>query len=177
MAEDCLHRITEIKCKISGRFAEAGVDILIYGDDIGSERSTIMSPDIWRKWLRPRLRRVIEAAKVVNPRLICYYHSDGNIESVITDLIETGVEILNPIQPECMDPVDIKKRHGEALTLWGTIGTQHLMPFGRPEEVKSTVKAMIRDLGYNGGLVVAPTHILEPEVPWENIMAFVEAIN
>jgi len=119
---------------------------------------------------------VIRAAKEINPEVICYYHSDGNIHSVIPDLIETGVEILNPIQPECMDPIAIKEQYGEAVTLWGTIGTQRLMPFGTAREVADTVKSMIREVGYNGGLVIAPTHILEPEVPWENIVALVEAV-
>jgi uroporphyrinogen decarboxylase len=95
---------------------------------------------------------------------------------VISDLIETGVEILNPVQPECMDPFRIKQRYGNELTLWGTIGTQRLMPFGTPGEVKSTVEKMIREIGIDGGLVIAPTHILEPEVPWENVLALVEAI-
>jgi uroporphyrinogen decarboxylase len=75
-----------------------------------------------------------------------------------------------------MDPLTIKHRYGKALTLWGTIGTQRLMPFATPREVSNTVKTMIRELGYNGGLVIAPTHILEPEVPWENILALVEAV-
>ena len=136
----------------------------------------ILSPEIWRRWLKPRLGRVIKAAKEVNPEVICYYHSDGYIEPVIPDLIETGVEILNPIQPECMDPLAIKQRFGEALTLWGTIGTQALMPFGTAREVADTVKSRIRELGCNGGLVIAPTHLLEPEVPWENILALVDAV-
>jgi uroporphyrinogen decarboxylase len=176
MAEACLERMTQIKCQLARRYTEAGVDVLIYGDDIGEERNTILSPESWRTWLKPRLRRAIEAAKEANPDVLCYYHSDGNIEALIPELIETGVQILNPVQPECMDPVAIKKRYGQTLTLWGTIGTQRLMPFASPEEVSSTVKAMIRQLGYNGGLVIAPTHILEPEVPWENIVALVEAV-
>ena len=176
MAEACLERMTEIKCQIARRYVKAGIDVLIYGDDIGEERNTILSPDTWRTWLKPRLRRAIKAAKEINPNVICYYHSDGNIQAVIPDLIETGVQILNPIQPECMDPLAIKKQYGQALTLWGTIGTQRLMPFGTPEEVANTVKTMIREVGHKGGLVIAPTHILEPEVPWGNIVALVEAV-
>jgi uroporphyrinogen decarboxylase len=176
MAEACLERMTEIKCALARRYAEAQVDVLIFGDDIGEERNMILSPEIWRKWLRPRLQRAIQAAKEANPAVLCYYHSDGNIEPVIPDLIETGVDILNPIQPECMDPLAIKQRYGNELTLWGTIGTQRLMPFGAPREVKHTVEKMIREIGYNGGLVIAPTHILEPEVPWENILALVESM-
>lgn len=176
MAEACLERMTEIKCALARRYAETGVDVLIFGDDIGEERNLILSPETWRKWLKPRLQRAIQAAKEINPELICYYHSDGNIEPVIPDLIEAGVEILNPIQPECMDPLRIKQRYGNELTLWGTIGTQRLMPFAEAGEVKSTVEKMIRELGTNGGLVIAPTHVLEPEVPWENVLALVEAI-
>jgi uroporphyrinogen decarboxylase len=177
MAEACLERMTEIKCALARRYAEAGVDVLVFGDDIGEERNMILSPQLWRKWLKPRLRRLIEAAKEANPQVLCYYHSDGNIEAVIPELIETGVEILNPIQPECMDPLSVKNEHGQALTLWGTIGTQRLMPFGSRREVAETVRTMIREVGFNGGLVIAPTHILEPEVPWENILALVEAID
>lgn len=176
MAAACLERMTEIKCALARRYAEAGLDVLIFGDDIGEERNMILSPETWRKWLKPRLQRAIQAAKQVNPDLLCYYHSDGNIEPVIPDLIEAGVEILNPIQPECMDPFKIKQQYGNELTLWGTIGTQRLMPFGTAEEVKNTVKKTIRELGTNGGLVIAPTHVLEPEVPWENILALVGAI-
>ena len=176
MAAACLERMTEVKCALARRYAEAGIDVLIYGDDIGEERNLILSPETWRKWLKPRLQRAIQAAKQVNPDVICYYHSDGNIEPVIPDLIEVGVQILNPVQPECMDPFVIKQRYGDELTLWGTVGTQRLMPFAAPQEVKSTVGKMIREIGYNGGLVIAPTHVLEPEVPWENILALVEAI-
>jgi uroporphyrinogen decarboxylase len=176
MAEACLERMTVIKCALARRYAEAGIDVLIFGDDIGEERNMILNPQIWRGWLKPRLQRAIQAAKEVNPEVTCYYHSDGNIEPVIPDLIETGVEILNPVQPECMDPLTIKQLYGNELTLWGTIGTQRLMPFAGAEEVKLTVQTMIRELGTNGGLVIAPTHILEPEVPWENILALVQAI-
>ena len=176
MADACLERMTEIKCALARHYAEAGVDVLIFGDDIGEERNMILSPEIWRKWLKPRLHRAVQAAKEINPRVICYYHSDGNIEAVIPDLIEAGVDILNPVQPECMDPLTIKQLYGNELTLWGTVGTQRLMPFAEPGEVKNTVQTLIRELGANGGLVIAPTHILEPEVPWENILALVEAI-
>jgi uroporphyrinogen decarboxylase len=176
MAEACLERMTQIKCQLARRYAEAGVDVLIFGDDIGEERDMILSPELWRRWLKPRLRRVIAAAKEINPEVICYYHSDGNIQAVIPELIETGVEILNPIQPECIDPLEVKQEYGAVLTLWGTIGTQRLMPFAEPQEVADTVRAMIREVGYNGGLVLAPTHVLEPEVPWENILALVETI-
>lgn len=174
MATACLDRMTGIKCRLAACWAQVGVDVIIYGDDVGAERSMMMKPEIWRKWLKPRLQKAIIAAKEVNPEVLCYYHSDGQIEEIIPDLIEIGVDILNPIQPECMDPKKIKRLYGAQLSFWGTIGTQTTMPFGSVADVRTTVREMIDMVGYDGGLILAPTHLLEPEVPLENVFAFVE---
>ena len=85
------------------------------------------------------------------------------------------MDILNPVQPECMDPDAIKREYGDRLVFWGTIGTQTTMPFGSADEVRRVVKERIETVGPEG-LLLAPTHVLEPEVPWENIVAFVEAV-
>lgn len=176
MATACLDRILEVKCEMAKRYAELGVDVIIYGDDVGTERAMMISADLWREWLKPRLHKAIQAAKNVNPNVLCYYHSDGVINDIIPDLIEVGVDILNPIQPECMDPVEIKELYGHELSFWGTIGTQTTMPFGTPDDVRRVCSEMIEKVGKGGGLVLAPTHLLEPEVPWENIEAFVETV-
>jgi uroporphyrinogen decarboxylase len=86
------------------------------------------------------------------------------------------VDILNPIQPECMDPVEIKNTYGDRLSFWGTIGTQSTMPFGTPQEVREACMRMIGEVGNGGGLFLAPTHVVEPEVPWENIQAFIDTV-
>ena len=91
-------------------------------------------------------------------------------------MIEAGVEILNPIQPECMDPERIIIRYGEKLSFWGTVGTQQTMPFGSVNEVKAACKKVLSLTKDRGGLVLAPTHLLEPEVPLENVEAFLEAL-
>ncbi|NPV53938.1 MAG: hypothetical protein HPY71_10495 [Firmicutes bacterium] len=171
-----LEKITEIRCQMARRYAESGVDIIRVGDDIGTQRGMLMSPKMWREWFKPRLLRVIESAKKVNPRVFISYHSDGYIEPVIPDLIEIGVNILNPIQPECMSIANLKRRYGRDLSFWGGIGTQTTMPFGTPDEVRFKVREAIEILGAGGGYVIAPTHVLEPDVPWENILAFFEAV-
>jgi uroporphyrinogen decarboxylase len=157
------------------RLAQSGVDILRLGDDVGSQRAMLMSPEVWRTWFKPRLKNLIAAAKQVNPDILVFYHSDGNIEPIIPDLIEIGLDILNPVQPECMDPVKVKSEYGDRLAFWGTIGTQTTMPFGDTDEVRRVVRERIDTLGPEG-LLLAPTHVLEPDVPWENIVAFVEAV-
>ncbi len=96
--------------------------------------------------------------------------------AILDDLIETGVTILNPVQPECMDPFAVKKRYGDRLTLWGTIGSQSVLPFGTPPEIRELVRTFVRDLGRGGGYVIGPTHSIEHDVPWENIQAFYEAV-
>jgi uroporphyrinogen decarboxylase len=169
-----LDRITNLRKFQARKFAEFDVDILALGDDIAMQTGMLMSPKMWRKWFKPRLAEVIEIAKETKPELLVQYHTDGDCREVIPDLIEVGVDILNPVQPECMDPVALKKQYGDVLSFSGTIGTQSTMPHGRPQDVLAEVKRMIQTVGEGGGLFLAPTHVLEPDVPWENVLAFVD---
>jgi uroporphyrinogen decarboxylase len=171
-----LDRITEIRCRMARFFAQQNVDLLVLGDDVSMQTGMLMSPATWRKWFKGRLQRIIEAARAVRPDLPVFYHSDGNPEAIIPELIEIGVTIIDPVQPECIDPVKVKRLYGDHLALWGTIGTQTTMPFGTPADVRAEVKQRIETLGYDGGLVLGPTHSLEPDVPGENIVALYEAI-
>lgn len=176
LSEYLLERVTKLREVMARRFAQAGVDILMLGDDIASQRDMMLDPKLWRDTLKHRLARVIKAAKKVNPDILIFYHSDGNVQKVIPDLIEVGIDILNPVQPECMDPVLLEKEYGDSISFWGTVGTQTVLPFYTPGQVKQTCRALIENVGKGGGLLLAPTHVIEPEVPYENIMAFLEAI-
>ncbi|MCS6950850.1 MAG: hypothetical protein NZ520_10360 [bacterium] len=169
-----LEKITEDNCFKARRLAEAGVDMVQFGDDVGMQHRLMMRPDVWRRFLKPRLAREIAAARAVRPDIPIWYHSDGNISDIIEDLIEVGVTVLNPVQPECLDLDWLQRRFGDRLAFWGTIGTQTVMPFGTPEDVRRAVKEMIDR--FAPGLVLAPTHVIEPDVPWENIVAFFEAV-
>jgi uroporphyrinogen decarboxylase len=157
------------------QFARAGVDIIITGDDVAGQQGLLMSAETWRKFLKPRLAATVLAVKRANAGSYVFYHSDGNVEPLIPELIEIGIDILNPIQPECMAPAAIKRRYGDRLSFWGTVSVQQTMPFGTPAEVRAEVRARIREVGRGGGLILAPAHVLGPETPWENIVAFFEA--
>ena len=176
MAAACMNKMTEVQCSVAKHAAEIGVDIILFGDDVGTQKALMMSIETWRRWVKPATAATIAAAKAVNPDVLAFYHSDGVIYDIIPELIEIGVDILNPVQPECVDPVALKEQYGDKLSFWGTIGTQTTMPFGTPEEVRQTVKHIIETVGKGGGLLIAPTHVLEPEVPWENIEALVQAV-
>ncbi|MCX6376495.1 MAG: hypothetical protein NTU88_10765, partial [Armatimonadetes bacterium] len=174
-AEYLLDKITETRCFQARRHAEAGVDLIKIGDDIGTQRAMLMSPATYREWFKPRHAAVIRAARPVRPDIPVCYHSDGNCWDVIPDLIEIGVTILNPVQPECLDIARVKKEFGGDLVFWGGIGTQTTMPFGSPAEVYETVQRTIDVLGPTG-YFPCPTHVLEPEVPWDNILAHMKAV-
>lgn len=171
-----LERVTEIECERARLFAESGVDLIRYGDDVATQIDMMMSPEMWRKWLKSRLRRVIKAAKDVNPDIIIDFHSDGNVAKIIPDLIETGIEVLNPVQPECMDPIQMKEMYGGKIAFRGCIGTQTTMPFGSTEDVRNEVRRLAEKVGKGGGLILAPSHMLEPEVPISNVIAFVDEL-
>ncbi len=175
MAAALLDRVTERAAKRATLYAEAGADILFLGDDVGMQRTLMMSEGMYREWLKPRLNAVITAAKAINPEIVVLYHSCGYIEPLIPELIEAGIDALNPVQPECMSFERVHANYGGCLSFTGTIGTQTVMPFGTPEDVRKAVWRNLDIAGEKGGLLASPTHILEPEVPWENILAYVDA--
>lgn len=157
--------------------AASGIDVVQLGDDIGMQSSIMMSLDLWRKWLKPRLARIIAAGREIKPDLLIFYHSCGYIIPFIPELIEAGVDILNPVQPECMDFDEVHRLANGKLSFWSTIGTQKTLPFGTPAEVKNEVRARLNTCGKAGGIVVGPTHMVEPEVPWANLAAMAEAVD
>ena len=135
----------------------------------------MFSPDTWRKLIHSRWEKIWRAVKEIRPEVCIWYHSDGNIEAIAPELVVAGLDILNPVQPECVDADAIRHRFGKRLTFDGCIGTQSTMPWGTPDEVRARVKEVIDKYGRNGGLIIAPTHVLEPEVPLENIDALFDA--
>ena len=171
-----LDKITDFACDKARTYAQAGTDILSLGDDIGTQTSIMLDVGMWEKWLQPRLIRVIEAAREVKPDILIFYHSCGYILPFIDRLIESGVEILNPIQPECMSFEEVYRQYGDRLSFWGTLGTQQLLPYGTAVEVFRQTTANLSLCGDRGGLVIGPTHMVEPEVPWENLVAITEAV-
>jgi uroporphyrinogen decarboxylase len=172
-----LDRITDIVAGSARHLAGADLDLLILGDDIAMQTGMMMSLDMWRQFFKPRLIRVIRAAREIKPDIHVFYHSDGNVWDAIPDLIQAGIDVLNPVQPECMDPAQVKEEFGDRLSFFGTISLQKTMPFGTPEDVRAEVKTRMETVGRNGGLLLSPSHVLQPDTPWENILAFFDAID
>jgi len=174
-AHAMLGRVIEHKTEHARRLAEAGVDVIMCGDDVANQRALMFEPSMWREFMLSRWRNVWATIHQTNPDARIWYHSDGNITAIIGELVEAGVNILNPLQPECLDVDAVYAEFGGRVALDGVMGTQSTMPWGTPSDVKVRVKEVIEKYGRRGGLFVTPTHVLEPEVPLANIDAFAEA--
>ncbi len=158
------------------RLAEMGVDMIWTGDDMGEQNRMMISPRLWRKYFKPRMAELFRRIKEVNPEIKIAYHSDGNIEPIIPDLIDIGLDVLNPVQPRSMDPAKLKRLYGDRLCFWGGIDEQYTLPFGAPAEVRAEVEERIRTLGAGGGYIAGPTHHVQLDTPMENFWAMVRAI-
>ena len=174
-AQCLLDRLAEDTLYCAVQFAKAGVDLMATGDDVANQRGMMFQPSMWREMIHSRWAKIWGAIHRIHPKCQIEYHSDGNVMDIIPDMVDAGLNILNPLQPECLDIDKVYKDFGHILSFDGTIGTQSTMPRGTPQDVRVRVKEVIEKYGKNGGLFIAPTHVLEPEVPLANIDAFCNA--
>jgi uroporphyrinogen decarboxylase len=176
LAEVILDRITGLVTRMGIQLADSGVDILCFYGDVGGQSNMLMSPKMWRQWIRPRWDVIFKSIRRVNRNVKIFLHSCGYIEPIIPDFIELGLDILNPIQPETMDPIKIKRRYGDRLSLWGGIGLQSTMTSPDPQIVRDTTRRLLSEWSKNGGAIVTVTNSLPIDIPWENVVALVETI-
>ena len=152
------------------------VDILRIADDLGSQNSLFIGPEMFREFVKPRVKALVDVAH--SHRVKVMFHSCGAIRPLIGDLIEIGVDILDPLQAaaEGMEPEALKRDFGGRICLHGGICTQYLLPQASPAEVSAEVRRRIALLGRGGGYILAPCHVLQTDVPTENILAMCEAL-
>ena len=171
-----LDRLAMLARRNAETLARAGIDVLALDDDVGMPCTMMISPKTWRQFFKPRLAGIIQATRRIKPDLRVLFHSDGYFEPIIDDLIEIGVNAINPLQPEHMDAARIRRRYGPRLALWGTIGHQTTFSFSSPQAIRREVQARIETLG-RAGLILCPAYdIDEPDIPWQNIAAFLDAV-
>jgi len=173
LAEYLLDQLTGLTLHNAAILARAGVDILLLDDDVAMPTGLILSPAAWRRFFKPRLADVIRLARAVAQDLLIFYHSDGDFTAIVPDLVEIGVNVINPLQPDCMDALAIKRRFGDRLALWGAVGTAGLWQHGTAADIRAEVRLRIETLG-PAGLLLSPAYDLD-YAPFENIVAFVEA--
>ncbi len=174
IAEFIMMKITGLFKEVAIRAVEASdgqIDIVWSRSDVGMQDGMMFSPELWRKQIKPWHRELIEPFKQMG--LKTRYHTDGGVTPIIDDLIEMGVDLLDPIQPKAkgMDAENLSARFGGRISFYGGVDTQELLPFGTAAQVESEVLRLISILGSNGGYVVAASNAVQPDVPIENILA------
>lgn len=180
-AKALLAKITSLCKQLMGHFLEeAGenLDIIKIGDDLGTQQSLMISPKMYRELLKPFHADFISFIKSRTKAKV-FFHTDGDVFDLIDDFIEIGVDILNPIQTSAgkmANLAELKKRYGKNIVFCGAIDTHHILPHGTPEEVRQEVKRVIEILGPGGGYMVASVHTIMNDVPPENILAMVDAV-
>jgi uroporphyrinogen decarboxylase len=174
LAAYLLDQLTSMLIENALILARAGVDILLLDDDVAMPNRLMIGPKTWREYFKHRLAKVINLAREESPELLVFYHCDGNFTGLIPDLVDIGVNVINPVQPDCMDAAAIKREFGDKLAMWGTVGTSRLWDWGTPDQIREEVQHRIETLGPEG-LLLAPAYDID-YAPFENIVAFVEAV-
>ncbi len=178
-AQALLRKLTDMMLASTIKLLEeAGeyIDVIITGDDLGSQNAPLISPKMYRRLVKPFHAELMAAIKSRTKAKI-FYHSDGNIYPLIGDLIEVGIDLLNPVQVSAKDMGDtarLKREFGDRLSFCGAIDTQWALPHGTPDDVRREVRRRIKDLGPGGGYILASVHCLQPDVPPENVCAMFE---
>jgi uroporphyrinogen decarboxylase len=174
LARYLLDQISDLMLQNALILAQARVDILLLDDDVAMSSGLIVGPAVWREFFKPRLARVIRLAREVSPDLIIFYHSDGDFSRLVPELVEMGVNVINPVQPDCMDALALKREFCDRLALWGTVGSAWLWDRGTPDQVRAEVRTRIEMLG-PGGLLLSPAYDVD-FAPLANLVAFSTAV-
>ncbi|MFH1007122.1 MAG: uroporphyrinogen decarboxylase family protein [Candidatus Latescibacterota bacterium] len=172
--EALLERIMEYDLATMHNLARYGVDAIFLSDDYGTQKDLVMSPADWRHFVRPRLKRIFEEARSLG--LVTLLHSCGNVRKIVPDLIEIGLDVLHPIQPEAMDIFELKRTFGADLTFQGGISTQDLLPYGSPDAVSEAVTRTLGFMARSGGYILESGISIQADVPLENMLAMFECV-
>jgi uroporphyrinogen decarboxylase len=176
-----MDKVNQVKAAYWGRaLEEVGeyVDVMMLGDDFAGQDRLLMSPRTWRKLVKPRLKDLFDFLHA-RSRAKLFLHSCGAVREVIPDLIEIGLDILNPVQVSAagMDSAELKREFGKDLVFWGGgVDTQRVLPYGTPEDVRAEVRRRLEDLCPGGGFVFNPVHNIQSDVPTENLQAMWETL-
>jgi uroporphyrinogen decarboxylase len=150
------------------------IDGLLYGDDWGQQRGLIFGPRLWRRFIKPRVAQMYDTVKRSGKAVMI--HCCGKVQELFPDLIEVGLDVFNPFQPDVMDPYEMKRLYGDRLSFFGGVSVQHLLPHGTPAEIRDEVRRLMDQVGRDGGFIIAPSHDMPGDIPLENMTAFIETV-
>ncbi len=172
--EEMLDKLLDLYLEFVDYTVDLPIDGVLFGDDWGDQNGIILGPERWRKFLKPRWAKIYE--RVHKAGKIVMSHSCGSVCDIVPDLIEIGLDVLESCQPEArgMAPELLKSRWGDKISFWGCLGSQRIIPFGTPTELRDEIRRLRRVMGAGGGYILAPAKPLMPETPTENAVAPLE---
>jgi uroporphyrinogen decarboxylase len=170
---ELFEKITDYKLQVTRHVLRMDFDAVHCGDDLGTQLGPFFAPRLFREMLKPCYRRLWSPAKEAGKLVMM--HSCGCVMDFLPDLVEIGLDVLEPVQP-CNDLATLKQRFGDRLTFWGGIDTQQLLPFGTPADIRREAARVIHLLGRGGGHIIGPSQEVMKDVPLENVVALIETI-
>jgi len=175
LAEGIMDKVTNIMLDMIEKFVKPigeYLDVVFFGDDLGMQTGPFISPRLYKQYIKPRQKKIVDAFKRVSNARIAL-HTDGSIAAFLDDFIDIGVEVINPVQVHAkgMDSQSLKQKFGKNITFWGGIDTQRVLAFGTPNDVRLEVRKRIDELGPGGGYVLTSVHNIQPLTPPQNIEA------
>ena len=172
LAEAIVRKVAGHTRRLALASAVAGIDVLCFYDDAGMQTGLQISPELWRRFIKPAWAGVLDAVRREHPAAKTFLHSCGDIREIVPDIVDLGFDILHPIQPECMDFAEVHREFGRDIVLCATVSSQRTLPFGTPDDVRDEVRRL-RDTAA-GRAILCPSNRIQPETPWANIVAFAE---
>jgi len=171
---ELLEALTDFNLRLLERVFQYPVDAVRFSDDWGGQRGLLMSPDTWRRFIKPRLKRMYDMTHSRGRAV--FIHTCGNVGAILDDLVELSVDVFNPLQPEAMDIKTVVESYAGRLAFHGGLSIQKTLPFGNAQEVRLEVRDRLALARRYGGYIVAPSHDMPPDIPTENIQAMVEEL-
>lgn len=173
---ELLERFAEVSLAVIEACADLPADGIMMGDDWGDQRGTLIGPERWRRFSKPRYARIFQA--IHDQGKVAVMHCCGSAAQIMGDIVEIGLDVLESVQPEAagMNPYELKKSWGDRITFWGGLGSQSTIPFGTPAQVRDEIRRLRREMSVGGGYILAPAKPLRPETPTANAVAVVETI-
>ncbi len=168
-----LSRITDYNVQVIKNAAAIGVDCVHFGDDWGQQHGPLIDPSMWRDFIKPYFLKTCNVAKECG--LLISLHSCGDVSEFIPDMIECGVDVFDPFQPEAMDIWALREQYRDDIAFWGGLSVQQVLPYGSTADVERETKRLLNEMAPGGRYILSPSHSVSGDVPMENIQAFLNA--
>lgn len=173
--DELLDAILEYHLEMLSEALKYEIDGVLFGDDWGQQTGLLFGPRLWRRFIKPRIAELYRVTKAAGKAV--FIHSCGKVQELFPELIELGLDVFNPFQPDVMDPYEIKRQFGSQLCFYGGVSVQKLLPYGTPVQIHNEVRHLIAEVGHGGGFIIAPSHDMPGDIPLENLIALIDAVH